>query len=101
MIISSDNKYIYGINGTSIYQYSINSSTGYLTALSPATVSAPYTINYIYMSPDGSLLFAGLTGTPGFISVYSRNTSTGQLTLLGTSSMPAAFGGSIYQVVAY
>lgn len=75
--------------GNSISMYSINQSTGQLTALSPSTITSVGTQPYaIAINSAGT--FAYVTNrTSNNVSMYSINQSTGQLTALSPSTITA------------
>lgn len=87
IVVSPDNNFVYVVGTTVIYQFSRNLSTGALTALSPASVSASSGSSNVYqilMSSDGNFVY---TLSNNHISMFSRNLSTGLLTALS----PATF----------
>ncbi len=94
IVIHPTGTYAYIVNsstssgGNSVSMYSINQSTGQLTALSPATIatgSQPYSIA---MNAAGT--FAYVTNRiSNTVSMYSINQSTGQLTALSPASIAA------------
>ena len=62
----------------SIYQYSINPTTGKLTPKSPATVAAPGTAHDLRITPDGKSAYV-VTVANDRISQYGINPRTGAL----------------------
>lgn len=81
-LISPDGLFVYATNAASstVSQFSRNTSTGALTALSPGSVSTSSgTARGIVMSPDGLFVYVS-NQTANTISIFSRNTSTGKLT---------------------
>lgn len=78
--------YIYGNSGSRIYNYNINSSSFATTGLSNVFLGN-IAASKLYCNEDNTNLIAmGLVGSPAtyrFIN-YSRNTSTGNLTLVQT-----------------
>ena len=81
--ITPSGKYLYSadtVNNT-IAAFSINSSTGALTALSPATYATGTHPISIAITPDGAHLYATVSGT-GYVYALSINSSTGALTAI-------------------
>jgi len=83
--------YVANINDGNIYQFSINSTDGTLTPLSPAFVSNGSTSgpDEIAINPAGTFLWVtgagnGIAGN-GTVTTYTINSSTGQLTKNGTA----------------
>lgn len=87
---SSDGKNLYILNygvtggGEGLYKFDINATTGALTnqvaydaGVSPSAI----------MSNDNKNIYVGLGGATGNIINYSRNTSTGNLTLVSTTNI--------------
>jgi 6-phosphogluconolactonase (cycloisomerase 2 family) len=69
-----------------VYQYSVNTSTGALTALSPAYISFAMSFPLqIILSPDEA--FAYVNGGGAGMLICTRNTSTGLLTVSSTFSV--------------
>ena len=118
IVISSDGLNVYTTSGTTsgvVYQYTRNTSTGALTQLSntPVTQGSPYGIS---ISPDAKTVYV-CNSAAGNISHYSRDTSTGNITLIAgpiqtvTGSLPrgmaispdganlycTSFGANFYQ----
>lgn len=107
IVISSDSSFVYivdDINPPVIRQYSRNLVTGDLTPLSTPTVSLPAPFPFSasqpknlwsvpVLTPDGKNLYVHYSATWSgysyipFIVQYSRNTTTGLLTLVGTTSV--------------
>jgi sugar lactone lactonase YvrE len=88
-----------------VYQYSVNTSTGALTALSPAYISFAMSFPLqIILSPDEA--FAYVNGGGAGMLICTRNTSTGILTASSTAADYGAFmvispdGKSAYSVQA-
>jgi len=71
-----------------VSMYSINNSTGQLTAFSPATVDTGASPTCITTITIGANSYAYVTNTanPSSISMYSINNSTGELTAFSTIS---------------
>jgi 6-phosphogluconolactonase len=91
VVVSPDGKNVYATNrGTiTVSQYSRNTATGELTALSLApTVEAGASPEGIVVSPDGSYVYVANSGSNN-VSQYSRDTTTGQLTPLSPATVPA------------
>ena len=95
--ITPDGNYIYATSASALlYAISVNTSTGVLTSLSPATYAMGSLAYTIQISPDGKNVYA-----PGYstnvIYQFSRNTGTGALTAMSNvqilSSNP--FGGCV------
>jgi len=95
-IISDDNSFLYSSSwGTdtsnAIVQYSRNSITGNLTALSPEGVSGGTQMQYLnFNAAQVGLHCASIPA--GLVYIYGRNETTGLLTLA------ASQGGALYQV---
>jgi 6-phosphogluconolactonase (cycloisomerase 2 family) len=86
-------KFVYAINTATnnIFQYSINSTTGALTALSPLNVATGTSPFNIAIHPNGLYAYV-LNNATATISQYSINTTTGQLTALSPATF--AVGGN-------
>ncbi|MDP9074256.1 MAG: beta-propeller fold lactonase family protein [Actinomycetota bacterium] len=84
LTMSPSGNFLYSA-GTSISQFSINSATGQLTALSPATAGSGGTDMKI--TPDGKFLYAGGTG----VSQYSIS-ANGQLSALTPAVASSTLG---------
>lgn len=85
------------INTTNGYvsTYSINSSTGALTPLAAPTASAGIQPQSIAINPAGTFAYVANEGDfllPGYVSMYSINSSTGALTPLSPPTVTAGFG---------
>ena len=96
VVVSPDGKNVYATNRatTTVSQYSRNTATGELTALSLApTVEAEASPEGIVVSPDGGYVYVANSGS-NTVSQYSRDTATGQLTPLSQATV-AAGGGPI------
>jgi len=98
LVISPDNKNIYAIGP---YQYSVNQITGVVTALSPASLEInSYISSYLVVSPDGKHVYAAATNdAEGFLE-FSRNTTTGALTPLVSSSFTGSISGTTLTVTS-
>jgi 6-phosphogluconolactonase (cycloisomerase 2 family) len=96
-VISPDGNHIYSFfsensaGNSKVYQYSRNTSTGALTALSPASLTLingnQYSLNNPTFSLDGTTLYvaaSNYTGQSPSILAFSRNTSTGLLTYINS-----------------
>lgn len=70
-----------------IHMYSINSVTGLLTELTPATVATEDKPWHVNVDPSGAHVYVTNYGS-GTVSGYAINSSTGQLTELAGSSYP-------------
>src|SRR5664280_1436964 len=91
VVVSPDGKNVYATNRatTTVSQYSRNTATGELTALSLApTVEAGERPEGIVVSPDGSYVYVANSGS-NTVSQYSRDTATGQRTPLSPATVPA------------
>lgn len=78
-----------GSNGT-VSGFSINQTTGALTALSPATISIPGGSGYgITVDPTGRFVYVA---AGSFIGMFSINQSNGTLTSISTAISASAFG---------
>ncbi len=90
------NSYAYAvnaINGTTISMYAINSSTGQLTALSPATVDVSEYSRAMSTITIGINRYAYVpSSNRSIVSMFAINNSTGQLTALS----PATIGIDLY-----
>jgi 6-phosphogluconolactonase (cycloisomerase 2 family) len=78
--------YVANSGSTSLSQYKIDSSSGSLTALSTATVSAGASPSFFLLDPDGSFLFVGNRGASS-ISEYTVQ-SGGTLASTGNTLRP-------------
>lgn len=100
--VSPDGLHVYSADNINfnVYQYSRNTSTGDLTALSPAYVTLPSTTYFYYgvvpnpvFSSDGlTVYFTSWDGklinpAISYITAYSRNPSTGQLSLIASYTL--------------
>jgi len=76
--------YVANISDHNINEYSINSTNGTLTPLSPAAVSNGNGTkpDELAISPDGTLLW--VTGAAGTVTSYTVDTTTGQITSVGS-----------------
>lgn len=88
MSISADGRFFYVTNQNvnTISVYSRDTSTGVITAASPATVATGVAPWGIIISPDGTSVYIA-NNTDNTISMYSRSTATGVLTPLGTPTI--------------
>ncbi len=101
LVSTSGFLYVANIGDNNIYEYSIDSTNGTLTPLSPAFVSngsgtQPDELATITFN-DVTLLW--VTGKAGTIKSYTVDTSTGQITLTGTTSgggLQTPFGITLY-----
>ena len=84
--------YSYGQATAAIDQYSVNTSTGNVTQLSPNTVSTSSAVYSMAFLPNGSYAYAGISGS---ILIYSIG-GGGQLTSVGSTTLSA--GGQTYQI---
>ncbi|HET9106640.1 MAG TPA: beta-propeller fold lactonase family protein [Steroidobacteraceae bacterium] len=82
--------YVADKGGAEVYGYSINSSTGALTALpnGPFSTGAGSLPQFITIDPSGQFGYTANEGT-GNISQFSVDLSTGTLTPIGTGVVPA------------
>ena len=83
-----------GNNG--VYAYSINSSTGQLTAVGGAT-AAGTTPSNVAIAPNGAFVFVSNAGSNN-VSAYTVNTGTGALTAVSGSPFAAGTGPSALSV---
>ena len=102
------NNLLYASNAASnsVSAFTINTGTGVLTAVagSPFPTSVVDDIGHsgisLAVTPDGEFLYAGSTGFDGqffgSITIFSINTSTGALTMVG--SAPVSSGGPVYSM---
>ena len=81
--------YATNYNSGTVSQYSRNSETGKLTALSPATVAAGTNPHDLAISPDGKSIYIANSASPGKVTLFTRNTTTGALTATPRRSQPA------------
>jgi 6-phosphogluconolactonase (cycloisomerase 2 family) len=93
LAVHPSGKFLYAINTASnnIFQYSINSTTGALTALSPLNIATGTSPFNIVIHPSGLFAYV-LNNATATISQYSINTTTGQLTALSPATF--AVGGN-------
>jgi len=97
LVLSPDNKNIYA-DGP--YQYSVNQITGVVTALSPASLDInSYTSLSPVVSPDGKHVYGAENEAEGFLE-FSRNTTTGALTPLVSSSFTGSISGTTLTVTS-
>ena len=81
--------YVANIYGNNVSAYSINTTTGALTAVGPA-VAAGYGPRSVTVDPSGKFAYvANVWGDN--VSVFSINRTTGALTAVGTFSQAGAF----------
>ena len=95
MIVSPDgtSAYVENYSGDSVSMYSRNTSTGLLTALSPATISTGMSRpRGMAISADGTSVYVSNLAS-SVVSMYSRNTSTGLLTALSPTTIVAGVAG--------
>lgn len=86
IIVSPDGLFAYSINESNVIrQFAINPTTGLLSALTPAFVSTSSGARYGNISPDGKSFYVGYYGQ-SHITGYSRNLSTGLLTVIANYS---------------
>ena len=93
--------YVANINDDNIYEYSIDSTNGTLTPLSPAFVSngSGTQPDELAINPGGTLLW--VTGKAGTVTSYTVNTSTGQITSVGSiSGFTTPFGITLHPSLA-
>lgn len=74
-------------NSGTISQYSRNTETGKLTALSPATIAAGINPHDLAISPDGKSIYVANNSSAGTVTLFIRNTTTGKLT--ASTALPA------------
>jgi 6-phosphogluconolactonase (cycloisomerase 2 family) len=99
------NNFLYASNADTndVSAFSIDAGTGVLTAVaaSPFPTNAFDDTNHSGISlaatPDGRFLYAGSTGFGGQITIFSVNSTTGALTMVGT---PISAGGAVYGMKA-
>jgi 6-phosphogluconolactonase (cycloisomerase 2 family) len=95
-IVTEDNSFLYTSSyGTdtskAILQYSRNTVTGDLTALSPEGIAGGAKMRYLNFNPAQiGIHCAGETS--GLVYIYSRNSGTGQITSVATQ------GGTLFKV---
>lgn len=90
LTLSPDGLYLYVTRQTNstIYMYSRDPGTGLLTELAPASVSTNTNPYDIIISPDGKNAYVtNVSGTYKRLTVFTRNTSTGQLTYLSQNTL--------------
>jgi len=90
MAVTPSDSYLYVAGNGGIYGYSINTSTGALTAVSSGGVLAITTLAPVSLdvSPDGNWLFA-LNGDGQTFNEYQITASTGALSLLASTPYTA------------
>jgi DNA-binding beta-propeller fold protein YncE len=90
VVISPNGKSAYAGNRDSntISQYSRNTETGQLKALSPATAATGSSPHIVAVSPDGASVYVSDNGSNA-VSQFSRNTETGELTALSPATVAA------------
>ena len=79
-------RFLYVIDGVSsgnVYQYMINQTTGALTAMGTASITAGNTPWALCCDPSGRFLYVTTDGS-NVVEIYSINQQTGQLTNIGT-----------------
>jgi 6-phosphogluconolactonase (cycloisomerase 2 family) len=72
--------YVTDYNSNLIRQYSINPTTGLLTALGTPTIATPANPWSIFVHNSGNFVYTANSSGTGTVSQYSRNTTSGQLT---------------------
>jgi 6-phosphogluconolactonase (cycloisomerase 2 family) len=77
-------------DGAEVYGYSINATTGALTALanSPFSTGAGSKPQFITIDPSGKFAYTANEGTAN-ISEFAIDPTTGKLNLIGTGTVPA------------
>jgi 6-phosphogluconolactonase (cycloisomerase 2 family) len=82
--------YVSSTGGAHVYGYSINATTGALTALasSPFSTGAGSTPQFITIDPSGKFGYTANEGTSN-LSQFSVDSSTGALTPIGSGTAPA------------
>jgi len=93
--------YVANINDDRIYEYSINSTNGTLTALSPAYVSngSGTEPDELAINSAGTLLW--VTGAAGTVTSYTVDTTTGRITSAGSiSGFNTPFGITLHPTLA-
>jgi 6-phosphogluconolactonase (cycloisomerase 2 family) len=89
--------YVANIGDDNIYEYSIDSTNGTLTPLSPAAVSngSGTEPDELAINSNGTLLW--VTGKAGTVTSYTVNTTTGQITSVGSiSGFTTPFGITLH-----
>lgn len=110
LIVSPNSDFLYSVDvaGAAVRQYSRNTTTGDLTALSPAsaaitTVGTFYFGNTPAISTDGTGFYIPCSSTTGgtvpYLMQYTRNTSTGLLTAIGTINIGTVANTSSFPMV--
>jgi hypothetical protein len=86
ILISPDNKHVYVSNQTGIRLYTRNLSTGVLTFTASYVAGGVAPISDMVINSAGTLIYVVYlsSGTNATIQQFSRNTTTGALTNLGT-----------------
>ncbi len=84
ILIVGTNVYVGCFSGTLFYAFDQNPTTGQLTAAATPSYTAGSQPAWLGVSPDGTSLYAVNDGS-GTVSQYSRNTSTGVLTSIGSA----------------
>jgi len=86
LVVSPDGKSVYvGFEyGGAVSQFSRDTATGKITALSPATVAAGREPRTLAVSPNGKYIYAANFGSNN-ITTFLRNPETGKLTVHGST----------------
>ena len=92
--------FLYGLDpyGRQIQGFSVNGTTGALTALPP--VSAGFSPAWITVTPSSNYLYAYDTFFPGSILGFSINSTTGALTTVNGSPFATPVGSNVNPVLA-
>ena len=89
---------MFSLTDNNVQMWSINSGSGALSALSPATIGTANSPQSIRISRSG--LFAYVTNaTSGSISMYAINQTTGVLTALSTPTIATPGGTPLDSII--
>ncbi|MBK9294099.1 MAG: beta-propeller fold lactonase family protein [Oligoflexia bacterium] len=100
VVVHPNNRFVYGsdYNGATVSAYTFNSTTGALTAIAGANVTAAGT-RTLNIEPTGQFLYA-VNETAGNITAFSINQASGSLTALSFSPITTV-GTTPQQIVFY
>jgi 6-phosphogluconolactonase (cycloisomerase 2 family) len=95
-------KFLYIAASTGVWGFTVNSTTGVLSAMAGSPFSDGSVLRESVIDPSGKLLYAiSNETTPNTISVFTIDSTSGALAPIAGSPFPMAINGTIYSVVMH
>jgi 6-phosphogluconolactonase len=100
--IDPKGQFLYIADSTGVWGFTLNSTTGVLSAMAGSPFSDGSVLRESAMAPSGKFLYAFSNNTTlNTMSVFTINSSNGSLTPIAGSPFPMAINGTAYSIVVH